>query len=170
MKWPSIAAAAILPVIAAALAGCSLFAEPGNTNRPTNQRLFTAKGEVMLHVYARENKQDAIAISPEETKPRGFSELIYMGLNTTLQPVFFRRDVDYAPRETPPQPTPQPLDITGKFAMYMEPPSQPRAVSQPPEVTGQFTMDYRRGRLIPVRDHNIEIIEANLAGVTFTIQ
>jgi len=39
-----------------------------------------------------------------------------------------------------------------------------------PEVTGQFTMDYGRGRLIPMRDHNIEIIEANLAGVTFTIQ
>ena len=72
-----------------------------------------------------------------------------MGLNAAMQPVFFRRNVNYATAEAA---------------------AQPKVIRQPPEVTGQFTMDYRRGRLIPVRDHNIEIIEANLAGVTFTIQ
>ena len=96
-----------------------------------------------------------------------------MGLNTAMQPVFFRRDVDYAPQETARQPmaVPPSPDVTGKFTMYMETARQPVAVRQPPpEVTGQFAMDYARGRLIPVRDHTIEIIEANQAGVTFTIQ
>ena len=149
MKPSIIAAAATLLIIAIALGGCSLFAEDGNTDKPVGQRLFTRVGEVMIHIYAKENQMNSIAVFEEKPKERGFSELVYVGLNTTMQPVFFRRDVDYAPNETA---------------------SQPKVIHQPPEVTGQFAMDYRRGRLIPVRDHNIEIIEANQAGVTFTIQ
>jgi len=147
MKPPIIAAAASLLMIVLALAGCSL--EAGNTDKPVGQRLFTRVGEVMIHIYAWENRPDSIVSFQEKPKERGFSELIYVGLNAAMQPVFFRRDVDYATAEAA---------------------AQPKVIRQPPEVTGQFTMDYRRGRLIPVRDHNIEIIEANLAGVTFTIQ
>jgi hypothetical protein len=159
MKPPIIAAAAILLIIAIALTGCAPLTPPGNTSKRLGSRDFTRVGEVMLQVYVRENPEDAsgnanppekkAAGLPERPQDRGYSELGYVGLNTALQPVFRRRDVDVITKETP---------------------SQPKVIHHLPPVTMEFALDYSKGRYIRMRDHTVEIIEATPAGVTFSVQ
>ncbi|MGO9484481.1 MAG: hypothetical protein ACLPX9_07840 [Rhodomicrobium sp.] len=140
MKPPFIATAAILPIIAIALAGC---AGP-QTSEHIATREFVRVGEVMLHVDATEDVRAASAKAV-----RGYSELCYLGLNPAMQPMFQRRDVDIVTGETP---------------------AQPKVLGKPPEAEAKFALDFSKGRLIALRGRTIEIIEANPAGVTFTVR
>ena len=69
MKPPIIAAAASLLIIVLALAGCSL--EAGNTDKPVGQRLFTRVGEVMIHIYAWENRPELDSQFPGKAEGEG---------------------------------------------------------------------------------------------------
>ncbi len=150
MKSPIIAAAAILLIIAIALAGCALFSET-DAGKPLASREFRRVGEVMFHIDAKQDLQDESgkAVVPESPRERGFSELCYVGLNAAMQPMFRRRDVDFVTGQTP---------------------GHRKVVWEAPEKTAEFTLDYSKGRYIPMRDRTIEIIEATPAGVTFTVQ
>ena len=58
MKPLIIAAAAILPIVAAGLAGCAPIADTSYSSKVSNSRDFTRVGEVMLHVDVLENLPD----------------------------------------------------------------------------------------------------------------
>jgi hypothetical protein len=146
MKPPIIAAAASLLIIAIALAGC---APTSYISKPINSREFVRVGEVVLHVDALEDWPVRTPDFLGNGQDKGFSELSYVGLNHAMQPVFRRRDVDIVATAGP---------------------SQPEVLHRLAEVTSEFALDYSKGRLIVMRNHNIEIIEANHAGVTFTVQ
>lgn len=140
MKPPFIATPAILPMVAIALAGCA----STQTSEPIGTREFVRVGEVMLHVDATEDVRAASGKAG-----RGYSELCYLGLNPAMQPMFQRRDVDFARGEMP---------------------AQPRVIGPSPEAAAKFALDFSKGRLIALRGRTIEIIEANPAGVTFTVR
>ncbi len=152
MKPLFIAAAAILLIIAAGLAGCGPnITQMSDASKPNGSREFTRVGEVMLHVDFVEEVPDAYIKAGflEKTTHRGVSEICYMGLNRAQQPKFRRRDVDI---------------------VTMEAPHRSPAVRQSPEKKEEFALDYSEGRHITLRDRTIEIIDATPAGVTFTIQ
>ena len=151
MKPLFIAAAAILLIIAAGLAGCGPdITQMSDASKPNGSREFTRVGEVMLHVDFVEEVPDAyIKAGFLRTTRRGISAVYaYMGLNPAQQPKFRRRDVDI---------------------VTMEAPHRSPAVQQSPEKKEEFALDYREGRHIALRDRTIEIIDATPAGVTFTI-
>lgn len=152
MKPPLIAAAAILPIVAALLAGCAPMAA-SYSSKPVNSREYVEVREIMIHVDVKEPAGSipnplAAAGFAESVKDWGYSELVFVGLNTKHQPIFRRRDLDVVIKETP------------DHRMY---------VQRLPEKTTQFTLDYSKGRLIAMRKFTVEIIEATLAGVTFTV-
>jgi hypothetical protein len=151
MKPLIIAAAAILPIAAAGLAGCAPIADTSYSSKVSNSRDFTRVGEVMLHVDVLENLPDCPgrACLPEKAKNLVYSELVYVGLNGAMQPIFRRRDSDILIEEMPPH-----RGVIQRF----------------PEAKGQFTLDYSKGRLITMLDRTVEIIEATPAGVTFTVR
>ena len=72
MKPLLIAAAAILPIVAAGLAGCGPIAETSYSSKLSNSRELTRVGEVMLHVDVIENLPDCPgrACLPEKAKTR----------------------------------------------------------------------------------------------------
>ncbi len=140
MKPPFIVTPAILPIIAIALAGCA----GSQTSEHIGTRECVRVGEVMLHVDATEDVRAASG-----NAGRGYSELCYLGLNPAMQPMFQRRDVDIVTGETP---------------------AQPKVLGKPPEAEAKFALDFSKGRLIALRGLTIEIIEANPAGVTFTVR
>jgi len=151
MKPLIIAAAAILPIVAAGLAGCAPIADTSYSSKVSNSRDFTRVGEVMLHVDVLENLPNCPgrACYPEKAKNLIYSELVYVGLNGSMQPIFRRRDSDILIEEMPPH---------------------RRVIQRFPEAKGQFTLDYSKGRLITMLDRTVEIIDASPAGVTFTVR
>jgi hypothetical protein len=149
MRSPYIAAAAILLIIAIALAGCAPVGETSVITKPIGSREYVPKGEVVLRVDTREGVLDASGVANplRKIESQGFSELTYLGLNPSKQPMFRRRDVQTTA-----------ANPHGKV---------PRAL---PEASVEFTVDYSKGRLVTLRERTIQIIEATPAGVTFSVQ
>jgi hypothetical protein len=148
MRSPYIAAAAILLILAIALAGCAPVGETSVLTKPIGSREYVPRGEVVLRVDTRDVPpgDPGLANPLRKAEAQGFSELTYLGLNPSKQPMFRRRDVQTAaamPR--------------GRVPVAL------------PEASVEFTVDYSKGRLVTLRERTIQIIEATPAGVTFSV-
>ena len=156
MKPPTPPNTQLLFVLVLALASCAEAAQ--YSSKPTNSRDYTAVGEVIIRIDSEKdlpNPSGALEL-PGGTVDRGYTELVYLGLNSSTQPKFLRRDADIA---------------AGAATLADRSLGLPiRKLAQPPvRAAMEFSLDYSEGRHILLRGYTVEIIQASQAGVTFTV-
>lgn len=159
--------------------GCATVEQQSSIDRPTNIQSFASVGDVVLRVNITEDLPNAFGRADVygRTRDRGFSELRYVGLSPTGNPVFRRRDVDIQTNETTmntgglgtatvtTQPYGSGATSTGVYTL----PPAPNVQALPPD-TIQFELNLAEGRIITMRDHLIEVVSANAAGVQFIVR
>jgi hypothetical protein len=150
MKSPYYAAAAIILILVFAIAGCAPASQTSIVSKPIGSREYVSVGEVVLRVETTADLPDIFGNTNYfgGLSSQGFSELCYIGLNASKQPVFRRRDVHISTPMPPQSKAPPPL----------------------PEATVEFAVDYSKGRVVSLRGRAVEIIDATPAGVTFSVQ
>ena len=161
------------------LAACSPVTQTVTADKPLGVKTYASVGDVIARFGVKESLPN-IAGNADiwgRTRDRGFSEVRYMGIGPSGQPVFRRRDVDILTNETTmsrsglatsvstTQPTAQGTLTTGIGTR-----PQLEVIQPLPPDTLEFSLDLAQSRIITVREHAIEVVEASPAGVTFILR
>lgn len=161
------------------VAGCETVEQHNASSRPVGSDGFVSVGDVVLRVEVTEDLPNAFGRADVfgRDRNRGFSELRYMGINSSGLAVFRRRDVDVVTNENT-------MNRTGlRTATVVAEPSGDGVVAYgvgtqtpPPSVqtvdpdTVEFALDLGQGNVVTMRDRTIIVHEATSNGVRFTVR
>ena len=103
---------AIVWMVAALLAGCSPVQMHSQVNRPAGEA-YASTGDIVVRVERTDDLPNVFGRADlfGRTRDRGFTEVRYMGLNSSGSPMFRRRDVDIMTNETT-------MSRTGSFSSF----------------------------------------------------
>jgi len=145
-------------------------------SKPSGSQSYASVGDVIIRADATESLPNAFGKADilGRTRETGFSELRYMGLNQAKQPIFRRRDVDVVSNASTMTRTPvstamvtaQPSGAGYTATGIATGPLRENTQVLPPD-TVEFALDLSKSRTITIRDHSLEIVDANAAGVIF---
>jgi hypothetical protein len=160
-------------------ASCATVEQHNASSRAIGSDGFVSVGDVVLRVEVTEDLPNAFGRADVfgRNRNRGFSEVRYMGVNSSGYAVFRTRDVDVVTNENT-------MNRTGlRTATVLAEPSGNGVVASgvgtqtpPPSVqvvdpdTVEFTLDLSRGNVVTMRDRTILVHEATNNGVRFTVR
>jgi hypothetical protein len=154
---------------------------PGETHNRVDRapgQAFASTGDVTRRVDRRDDLPNAFGRADMfgRTRDRGFVELRYMGTNSAGQTVFRRTDVDiYTNETTMSQMGFRTTAVTAHqagntvVASGMGAAAPPATVGALPPDTVEFALDPTQGRTITIRDHGIEVLQFNSAGIQYRL-
>lgn len=152
--------------------------QSSSINVPENKQIYASVGDVLVQVNLRESLPNAFG-GPDifgRKRDRGFVEIRYMGLAPDGRAVFRRRTVDIYSNETTmtrSQPRWGNATVTANgdsayisgFSMG----SDRATIEALPPDTVEFALDLSTYRIITVGDRQIQLVNADAGGVTFSV-
>ena len=161
-----------------ALDGCGQIEQRHVLDKQKDTEITSGVGDLILRVSVKESLPNIYGKADifGRTRERGFSEIRYMGMAHEML-VFRRRDVDIFTNETTISRSGvatsvinvQPAgDGVVAYGVGTRPTSASIAVVPPDTV--EFTLDPRQSRIVTMRGHKIEIIEATPTSIRYIIR
>lgn len=164
-------------VLSLTLTACAAVETRSSLDRPLGES-YASIGDVVLRVTLEEDLPNAFGRADVfgRTRERGFTEIRYMGLNSSGYPVFRRRDVNIYSNETTMSragfnvgtATAQRYEntVTATAVTTSSPQAQ---IGILPSDTVEIALNPAFGKRITVGAHGIEILDYNAAGVRYRV-